>query len=420
MEEMKQMIQRLLSIPDINVLSVEIKPPNKVFITVESRVEGTLCHKCGRQITSFHSLAEPIHLRHLPILGHQTYLLIRPRRYVCEYCSGKPKTTQKSDWYCSKSRCTKAYQQHLLFSLVNSTIQDVAIKERIGYKTIEAIVERTISQEVDWEQIKQLKFNQLGIDEVALRKGHQHYVAIVTLRLATGEVKVLAVLEDRKKQRVKAFLEQIPQEVRKQIKSVCTDMYEGFTEAVREVMGEAVIVIDRFHVAKLYGKCADDLRISEMRRLKKEMSEPEYEQIKGVMWIFRKKEDDLGEEEKAKLEKLFFYSPELEKAYRQREALRAIFEKRMSKGKAKKEISKWEEEVHNSGVKCFDKFLDTLDKWKEEITNYFIKRTSSGFVEGFNNKVKVMKRRCYGISNVVHFFKRLVIDVEGYRRFATN
>lgn len=417
---MKQMIQRLLSIPNINVLRVEIKSPNKVFITVESRVEGTICHKCGRQITSFHSLDEPLHLRHLPILGHQTYLLIRPRRYVCQYCWGKPKTTQKLDWYCSKSRCTKAYQQHLLLSLVNSTIQDVAIKERIEYKTIEAIVERSISQEVDWEQIKKLKPDQMGIDEVALRKGHQHYVSILTLRLGAGEVRVLAVLEDRKKETVKAFLERIPWEVRTDIKSVCTDMYKGFTEAVREVMGEAVIVIDRFHVAKLYGKCADELRKSEMRRLKKEMSQQEYEQMKGVMWIFRKKEDELEEEEKGKLEKLFSYSPELEKAYRLREQMRAIYEKKLSKGKAKKQIREWEKEVGKSGLKCFDKFLNTLEEWREEITNYFIKRRSSGFVEGFNNKVKVMKRRCYGVSNAVHFFKRLVIDVEGYRRFATN
>jgi transposase len=420
MDEMKQMIERLLSIPLIKVLSVEIKPSNEVFISVESRIEGTICHQCGSHISAIHSLDEPLYLRHLPILGHQTYLVIRPKRYVCQSCSGRPTTTQKPDWYSSKSRCTKAYEQHLLLSLVNSTIQDAAIKERIGYKTIEAIVERSIGEEIDWEEVEKLKFDQMGIDEVALRKGHKHYVAILTLRLKSGEVKVLGVLEDRKKDTVKAFLEQIPERVRERIKSVCTDMYKGFTEAVREVMGEAVIVIDRFHVAKLYGKCADDLRKREMRRLKREMSEEEYEQIKGVMWIFRKREEDLEEEEKVKLEKLFSYAPELEKAYRLREGMRAIFEKKMSKGKAKREIIQWEKEVSNSGLKCFDKFLETMNEWKEEITNYFIKRSSSGFVEGFNNKVKVMKRRCYGIINVVHFFKRLVIDVEGYRRFATN
>jgi transposase len=308
MEEMKLMIQRLLSIPNIKVLSVEIKPNNKVFISVESTLEGTICHKCGRQITSFHSLAEPIHLRHLPILGHQTYLLIRPRRYVCESCSGKPKTSQKPDWYCSKSRCTKAYEQHLLLCVVNSTLQDVAIKERSGYKTIEAIMGRVISQEVDWEQIRKLKSDQMGIDEVAMRKGHKHYVTILTLRLDTGEVRVMAALEDRKKETVKGFLERMPQEALRQIKSVCTDMYKGYTEAVREVIGEAVIVIDRFHVARMYRECADEVRKRETRRLKKELSQQEYEEIKGVMWIFRKNEEDLEEEEKPKLEKLFIYT----------------------------------------------------------------------------------------------------------------
>jgi len=103
-----------------------------------------------------------------------------------------------------------------------------------------------------------------------------------------------------------------------------------------------------------------------------------------------------------------------------REEIREIFAKKLSKRKAQKEINRWQEKVKRSGLTCFDSFVKTLDKWQEEITNYFVRRNSSGFVEGFNNKVKVLKRRSYGISNVVHFFKRLVIDVEGYQRFATN
>jgi len=52
------------------------------------------------------------------------------------------------------------------------------------------------------------------------------------------------------------------------------------------------------------------------------------------------------------------------------------------------------------------------------IANYFIKRQSSGFVEGLNNKLKVLKRRCYGLRNVVRLFQRLTLDLEGYRRFS--
>ena len=54
----------------------------------------------------------------------------------------------------------------------------------------------------------------------------------------------------------------------------------------------------------------------------------------------------------------------------------------------------------------------------DEITNYFVDRNNSGFVEGLNNKIKVLKRRCYGIFNLRHLFQRIYLDMEGYRRFA--
>ena len=67
---------------------------------------------------------------------------------------------------------------------------------------------------------------------------------------------------------------------------------------------------------------------------------------------------------------------------------------------------------------CFDAFLKTLTNWRDEIVNYFTGRRSSGFVEGLNNKIKTLKRRCYGISRVTTLFQRLYLDLEGYRRFA--
>src|SRR4029434_8840593 len=53
-----------------------------------------------------------------------------------------------------------------------------------------------------------------------------------------------------------------------------------------------------------------------------------------------------------------------------------------------------------------------------DIANYFIDRHTSGFVEGFNNKLKVIKRRCYGIVNVTHLFQRIQLDLYGYSLFA--
>jgi transposase len=107
-------------------------------------------------------------------------------------------------------------------------------------------------------------------------------------------------------------------------------------------------------------------------------------------------------------------------AYELREKLTTIFETELTKQEATEKIQLWRQEVEASALSCFDSFLTTLDNHLDEITNYFINRYSSGFVEGLNNKVKVLKRRCYGIFNLGHFFQRLFLDLQGYSFFSPD
>jgi transposase len=226
-----------------------------------------------------------------------------------------------------------------------------------------------------------------------------------------------------KKTTVRQFLETIPQRLWETMETACTDMWEGYVNAVKE-FAEAhpevsiEVVVDRYHVAKNYRDCVDKVRKRECRRLKKELSKTEYEEIKGVMWIVRENNEDLSSDERKKLNRLFEYSSELKLAYTFREELTAIFEMRLTKEEAKKRLLKWADKVRRSVLTCFDQFLTTLDNWLDEIVNYFVNRLNSGFVEGLNNKVKTIKRRCYGILRVTTLFQRLYLDLEGYRRFA--
>jgi len=405
-----------LDIPDVRVLQIELTPRGDCTITIESTLEGTTCRKCGREIRALHGLGEWLTVRHLPILGRKVFLRLRPKRYRCPSCEGGPTTTQELAWYTAKSPHTKAYEKYLLVQLVHATVEDVSMKEEIGYKALEGLVDRWISREVNWAEVKGMKI--LGLDEIALKKGHRDFVVIVTARSAAGEVKVLAVLPDRKKETVKAFLASMPQRVKRAIRTVCTDLYEGFITAVKEVLDHAQVVADRYHVAKLYRAGADRLRTQELRRLKKELPKEEYDEIKGAMWPFRKHPVDLEADEQDLLQRLFAYSPDLHRAYTYREQLTAIFEQDLSKEEAKHELKKWRRRVKASGLQCYESFFTTLDNHLEEITNYFLQRHNSGFVEGLNNKIKVLKRRCYGIFNLGHLFQRLYLDLEGYRRFA--
>lgn len=405
-----------LDIPDIRVLKTEINRQGELIITIESTKPGTSCRRCGRWIDKFHGHDDWVSLRHLPVFGRPSYLRYRPRRYQCLACEEQPTTTQRLDWQDSHSPHTFAYDEHLLMQLVGSTIEDVRIKERLRYDAVLGALERRIRATVDWSVYTELGV--LGLDEIALKKGHRDFVTIVTARLANERVVLLGVLANREKDSVVAFLRSIPLRLSQTIHTVCCDMYEGFTEAVREELKLARIVVDRFHVTRHYQQAADDLRQSELKRLKQDLPKTEYQQLKGSMWAFRKRPQHLRPEERQVLRKLWIVAPKLKQAYDLRQQLTAIFDQPSSPAVGRRKIRAWIRRVCKSGLECFDEFLKTLAHWWAEITNYFIDRASSGFVEGLNNKLKVLKRRCYGIFNCKHLFQRIYLDLEGYRLFA--
>ncbi len=409
-----------MDIPNIEVLSTTLKENGDYIITVESTETGTKCQHCGRRVTKFYSYGRPIELRHLSILGHRVYLHLQPKRYECADCNGRT-TTQKLSWYSEKSPPTKAYENHLLLQLVNSTVVDVSRKEEVGSDAIEGVIERYIETETDWTIIDSLDI--LGIDEIGLSKGKKNYIAIISTQQADGHVAVLAVLPDRKKTSVREFLESIPPRLHSTMGKVCIDMWEGYANAAQEFAQAHAevtleIIADRFHVAKNYREAVDKVWKKECRRLKKELPEAEYEKIKGVMWIVRHNNRDLTPAERLKLRCLFEYAPDLKAVYTLREELTAIFELPLTKKEAQHRLNSWRDKVKRTGLNGFNKFLKTLDNWFDEITNYFNQRLSSGFVEGLNNKVKTLKRRCYGITNIKTLFQRLYLDLEGYRLFS--
>lgn len=180
----------------------------------------------------------------------------------------------------------------------------------------------------------------------------------------------------------------------------------------------ATIVIDRFHVTRHYRDGVDTLRKQELRRLKQELPKELACELKGALWPFRKRSTDLDEAEQAQLETLLSYSPQLQQAYSLREELTAIFDTARSKKDGLRRIRFWRRRVEKSGLTCFAAFLKLLDARLDLIANYFINRQTSGFVEGLNNKINVLKRRCYGLRNVVRLFQRLTLDLEGYRLFS--
>jgi transposase len=355
-------------------------------------------------------------VQHTKILERKVYLRIKPVRYECKACDDHPTTTGKYNWCSKNAKITTAFEEYLMRCLINSTVEDVSRKESVSYKTIVRAVSRQVNSTVDWSQYTDL--NTIGIDEISDKKGHHDYLAIVSTKSKSGVLSVIAVLEDRTKVSVKQFLDSIPKALKQTVRSVCTDMWDGYVYAAMEVFGKQVVVIDRLHIAKQYRAPLDTLRIKEMKRLKTELSSEEYARLKNMMWILRKKHECLSEVDKISLEFLYQHSPELKIAHSYALKLTNIFNTHMKRKSAMGKIERWIAAVEKSDVTIFKTFISTLVKYKGQIANYFKGRKNSGFVEGLNNKIKVMKRRCYGVSSVKSYFQRLWLDLNGYCIFS--
>ena len=286
----------------------------------------------------------------------------------------------------------------------------------ISSEIVESALNRGVNIAVDWSIYSNL--DMIGIDEIAVKKGHNNYLTIVSVKSAQVELSVIAVLPNRLKETVKMFLESIPDHLKKTVKSVCTDMYDGFVKSSEKVFGKRVVVIDRYHVSKLYREPLDKIRIKEMKRLKSTLPQEEYAKLEGMMWILRKKHECLSSEDKKTLKLMFVHSPLLKEAHKMAIKLTHIFNTHHNRKIALTRINRWIKSVQNRNITCFDGFIKTLKTYKANILNYFKSRKNSGFVEGLNNKIKVLKRRCYGLSKPESFFQRLFLDLRGYKVFA--
>ena len=400
---------------DIKALEITAQSTDKngnIILDVVSKNKHSTCHKCGKPATKPNGTAPSRLIRHLPVFDTPVYLRITPIRYACESCDDNTTTTEQYDWCNRNSSTTKGLDDYIMRCLINSTIEDVAKKECIGHKVIQLILDKQVQTQVDWSRIKSL--GTIGIDEISIKKGHQSFVTMISSKTDDDRLKVIATISGRLKEDVKSFLESIPAELKKTVKQVCSDMYDGYVTAAIEVFGVQSLVIDRYHVSKLYRKPLDQLRIKEMRRLKSTLSVEDYAKLEGMMWVLRKKHECLSEADKDKLALLYKHSPILKKAHSCALRLTQIFNTHSNRKSGMAKINRWITTTIKSEIKIFDSFITTLQKYKPYIANYFKARKTSGFVEGLNNKIKVLKRRCYGLAKITTIFQRLFLDLQGY------
>jgi transposase len=220
--------------------------------------------------------------------------------------------------------------------------------------------------------------------------------------------RVLDVLESREKVAVVKFLrESQASGLLAHVTEVTSDMWDGYVEAAREVFGPSVtLTIDRFHVMKNL----QDRLTAARREIQRELPEHEARELKGSRWLWLTNPENLEEDQLQRLTELKSQFPRLAQLADQREALRQLFEDRSltTATAGSLRLTEWLTTARALGLSALNKFCDTLHRWQDKIANYFVSRSSNGPTEGFNNGLRTILRRTFGMHNFHHFRLRVL------------
>jgi transposase len=240
----------------------------------------------------------------------------------------------------------------------------------------------------------------LAIDELSYKKRHKY----LTLVLDLEHMRVVWVGIGRKQATLKAFFDEIGDEIAKKIKAVALDMWDPYLAALAAKAPQAEPVFDKFHVIRNYSKVIDQVRLEEFRKAEKE----DRKVLKGTKYLLLKDRENLTEEQDVHMERLLELNKNLNLVYIFKDDLhRPGTGKRLWDCGDRREatclLSDWIQTAGESGIEMIRDFAGTLSRYVYGLLNPCDYPINTGRLEGLNNKIKVIKRRCYGFHDLEYF-----------------
>ncbi|MBF2018249.1 MAG: ISL3 family transposase [Rivularia sp. T60_A2020_040] len=403
-----KVLTQLLKLKSVKVVSHRQYQGVGIMLQIESINSESICPRCGRKSHRLHQNHRYI-IKDLPMGEQQVFLEINKRQFKCNKCQ-KP-FSEELDFVDSRRKYTKRLANKTIQKVLDSDIHSVAEKGSVTTEEIERML-KDASKNSLITRPSYLK--RLGIDEIALVKGKGNYCAVL---VDLDNSKLLAILPGRTQEIIKEVLNSWGEELLEQIEEVSIDLWRGYKSLVNELIPNAQVVADRFHVMTQINKELDLERKREKRKvedsIKKSKSQLEKDQHEKVLdglkkskYPLLKNEEDLNEEQKNKLYQVKEVSPTLKVMHELKEKIRMIFD----------ETKDWLQGLFQLGIwllKAKENFpvsRKTIIRWIDEIIAYFDNGTNSGVIEGINNKLKLIKRSAYGFKNFENFRVRCLLN----------
>lgn len=384
-------ITKLVGIKGIKLEKVE-ETEDKITITGKCKKRPKTCLCCGSKKIEIHDHRQQ-NIRDLPYRDKQVILKIDIRRFKCREC-GK-RFTEDKPFVSKHCQITKRLKRRVLEEFKNKiSIKDIAKKFYISPKTVLNII--------DTVEIKRLKLGEvLNIDEFKGDSGGEKYQTIIA---DSQNKKILDVLPTRKFDYLDKYFSQIPKEEKDKVKIFVSDMYRPYRDIKKKHFPNAKHLIDRYHFIRQVTWGFENTRISESKKMKKQ----ERIHFMRSKSLLTKPMIKLEDDEKIKVSIMLERNEEIRKAYLTKETFYNLVMKSENKEKAQRNIQGWIVYLLEDGSIKWRSCLTAFKNWIEQISNSFDYEFTNGYVEGINNKIKVLKRITFGMKNFKRFRNRIL------------
>jgi transposase len=376
-------VRALLDLPGYIVARVE-RWSGWGRLTLVPKRPGFRCPRCSATYASSQSWRWRW-LRDLDVARRHMVLAVRVYRLDCGACGRIEIPVPLARPY---ARCTKRLERHLFRLTRDATVKAVAGRMAVHWETVKDAEVRYIRGLLRKRNLDGI--TRLGIDEVSYAKGHKYLTLVTDL----DHHRVIYATHGNDGRAIGRFVRWCGPERCRRLKVVVTDMHDPYLKVLRRHLPHAALVFDHFHVSKVVHDALDEIR----RRLQRELPPQGRRIIKGQRYVLLRARATLSKKDQVSLQELLAANTDLTAGYLLKEAFRDVFTA-PHRREGKTRLRAWERHVRESGVPELLKVLDTIERRRAGIENFFQYRVANGMAEGFNNVVGTIKKQAYGFHD---------------------
>jgi transposase len=295
------------------------------------------------------------------------------------------------EWLAETPFYTKRFAFYVGRRCRGSTLQDVAKELHLDWKTVKALEKQYMREQL--RRVGTPGPKVIGIDEVSIRKGHDYRIVVSDL---VRHRPIWFGGKDRSESSLDLFFAWLGPKKSKRIRLAVMDMWKPFRNSTRRNAPQAAILFDKFHIMRHLGEALDAVRKSEYARL----SGKKREYIKGQKYTLLSHWENLTLDGRVALKKMLTANRRLNTAYLLKESFGQLWAYQ-KEGWARRFFENWRAALKWQRLKPYEKFAQMIERHWDGIAAFcqLENKVSLGFVEGLNNKIRVIQRRAYGLRD---------------------